>query len=278
MCRTACLLVACAALFTLGGCPPHTTDPNTVDPNDIALTIEQQNAVQFVAQQLSAFGAVLGIDASLTSSQLNLDSIQSLGVFGTCPTVSFAAGSDTALIEFNFGTGCSSSATGGQTVSGAADIDVDRGTRSAAVTFQNLAIGGHSITGTLAVTVTAATGGGVRLEGTVDVTTADIGHVTGSVTATITTGGVITISTGSLTVASGATSYAVTLANLVIDPVGNGNFVPEGGTATFSVPHEGAGPDTLVVTFTSQSPSTGVVRVQVGSAAAINYDVPGLGG
>ena len=65
------------------------------------------------------------------------------------------------------------------------------------------------------------------------------------------------------------------MGEVVIDGQGNGNFIPESGVATVTLPNEDQifGPDstTMKVTFTAQTPTTGIVLVSVNGAPAIEY-------
>ena len=260
--------VAVAVSLSLCGCPAP-------QPSNNELTAAQQAAVNSVVGQLDAFSAVLGTFAPLGNSQLNLDNIGVIGSFGTCPQVSFVRSETTAIININFGAGCSGPATAGKTVSGALNVNVTRQSRSAVFQFVSLTVDGHSISGTASATL-APTADGVTLTGTCDITTG-AGEVSGNFTAHITSTGVLTLDAQNLLFASAAATYQVTLASVVIDPTGNGNFVPESGSASVTVPNEsGAGTVTLTITFSSQTPVNGTVQVTVGSGRAITYQIPGV--
>ena len=90
-----------------------------------------------------------------------------------------------------------------------------------------------------------------------------------------TTTGVITMSGTGIGEESDGDVYQLELDAMVIDGQGNGNFIPESGVVTVTLPNEDFvfGPDSTVleVTFTSQTPITGMVLVSVNGAAAIEY-------
>jgi hypothetical protein len=258
----------------LAGCPTQTTNGSGTE-----LTTAQKDAVTAVAAQLQALGAVWGTCSELASTPLDLNPTSQNGTFGDCPAVTLVStGPQTLAMKLDFGaTGCSSNATANQTVSGAVKISMTRGTRTASIEFEDLTVAGKAITGTVSVTLDTLANG-VRLAGTCDITTAQIGSASGSLTVEITKDGLITLTTGDVTVSDGTTSYAVALANLVCDPLNNGNFLPESGTATFEVPNEGRGPATLtvVVTFTSQTPVHGTVPVSIAGSQPVAYQLPGV--
>lgn len=276
------LLAALLLAANLGGCNPNNgggepNDPNTGGNTPPTLTAAQQAVINTVTEQLTAAAAIFSTSGALANAQLDLDSMSAIGAFGTCPAVAFVASSETATAQFDFGSGCSVPTTGGHTISGAVTLTIARGSRSATLNFNQLTIDGNAITGTMNVTVQAISGG-VRLTGTCNLATATVGTINGSITIELTTNGLVTIGAGSVTVSDGSTAHSVTLANLVLDPVNNGNFVPEAGTATFQVPDGGSGAATLtaVVTFDAQSPQDGTVQVKLGNAPAVEYQIPGI--
>ncbi len=257
--------------LVLGGCPGSTTS---------SLSETQQAAVTQVVKQVTATAAALGTCSALTDHRVDPNDIAVSGGFGECPQVSFSASTLQAQLLLSFGTdGCSGAATGGQTVQGAVEATVTRATRSAAITFTDLQYNSQAITGGLGVTLRAAPDEAIVLDGTCNISTARLGTVAGNITVAMTAAGVMTIRTGEVAVAGATASYQVTLTDVVVDPVTNGNFIPQSGSARFVVPSEGGpGPTqlTVVVTFTSQSPVNGTVQVQVQSLPAETYAIAGL--
>ncbi len=270
-CKASLVSLIVAALSGLAGCPqpPGTTT---------TLTDDQKAAMQSVVKQLAGASSVLGTCASLANSQLNLDNIGQAGSFGDCPAVVFLTNSSFAIIQINFGTGCSGTATGGQTVSGEVNISVTRATRSATIQFNNLTIDGKTISGSLTVTIQAAASG-VSLTGSCNITITGVGTITGQFTLTISSTGQISLTAPALSLNDGTATYAVALANVSANPAGNNSFVPSSGTATFALANATTGTaDTVVVTFTSQTPASGTVQVSVNGGAPVNYQVPGVAG
>ena len=89
----------------------------------------------------------------------------------------------------------------------------------------------------------------------------------------VNTSGLITITTANLTFNDGTSSQAAAISDVVIDPAGNGNFVPHSGTATFSITEDGS-TTALAVEFTSTTPNDGGVDVTVDSAASATATIP----
>jgi hypothetical protein len=243
------------------------------------LTAAQKDAAAAVTTQLEALGAVWGTCSELSTTSLDLNLTSQNGTFGECPAVTLVSTApQSVMMKLDFGaTGCSSTATANQTVSGAVKISMTRGTRTASIEFESLTVSGKAITGTVSATLATMTNG-VRMTGTCDIMTAQVGSASGSLTVEITKDGLITLTTGDVTVSDGTTSYAVALAGIVCDSINNGNFLPESGTATFEVPNEGRGPATLtvVVTFTSQTPVDGTVQVSIAGSQPVTYRLPGV--
>lgn len=150
-----------------------------------------------------------------------------------------------------------------------------RADRSASVAFTNLTIGSRAISGALAFTI--APNNGVHLTGTADVTTAQLGRVSGSFTVQLTRTGMITIQTGDIMLAYDGTIDSVRLDGVVMDPDTNGSFVPQAGSAALSVPPQpGAAPVPLTISFLSQTPANAAVQMQIGSAGTVTHQVSSL--
>ena len=270
--RISLVTLAIMTAVGLGGCPqPGDTNP---PPPTVTLTAAQSAAVDSLAAQLTAFASMLGTYGELASSRLAVDSLPAFDLFGDCPRISLLTTGTEAAIAFNFAEGCTSSKTGGQTVSGALDIRITRTTGETIITSLDLAIDGQTISGALQFTLTRD-GDTVALAGQITETVeiSGVGSITGSLTVKIAAGGLITITTANLTFNDGSTSQAVALADVVIDPVGNANFVPQSGTASFSV-SEGDATTTLVVTFNASTPTDGGVDVAVGTTGSASHTIP----
>lgn len=274
MTRRIPVLVSIALLALIaGGCPR---------PTPVELTDAQKAAIQLMAEQTKAAAAALHLLHPLRDSRLDLDDIAQIGVFGTCPIVNFMSTQDQAAVQLNYGLvgiGCVTGAMADQTVAGTVDVIVNRAARTTAVNIlHDVTIAGAMITAQINVTI-ADIIDGVALNGTADLTTAGVGNFVGDITAWLERTGLFRVPTADVDVTDGTATLAVAFNSLVIDPVNNGNFIPESGTAQFTVTEaDGSPAATLLVTFTSQSPATGTVRVQVNGGTATSYQVPGLTG
>lgn len=271
--RISLLTFTIAAALTLGGCPQPGGNGDTLPP--VTLSAAQSAAIDSVAQELTAFGSLLGTFSEFANERLTVASLPQLDVFGECPRVAIAASDESAAIGFNFGDdGCSSDQTGGKTVIGGLDIRITRASGETTVTLLDLTIDGVSMTGAMQLTLTR-NGTTVTLAGQITDTIEieNVGAVSGSLTLQVTAGGVITITTANLTLNDGTSAQAVNLDGLVIDPLTSGNFVPQSGTAAFSVT-EGGSTTTLLVTFKSTTPSDGEVDVTVNNTSAAMTTIP----
>lgn len=256
----------CGMVLGGGGCPTAPAVPG-------GLSATQAAATEAVAAQIAATGRVAVTWTALTEEALDPDDIAPIGQFGSCPAVVFVASAPTAAIQFDFGTGCTA---GAQTVAGALELRVTRTSRTLDVTFDEFRVAERAVTGAVSVALSRL-GDSVTLAGEFDLATAGVGALDGSGDVTITRAGVVSINSADATVtAADGTAYRVVLDGCVIDPATHGNFIPQAGTATFELPTDGAGPDlvTVVVRFDADSPSTGVVRVQVGTAPAVDFTLP----
>ena len=279
LCRISLVTLGVMIAAGLGGCPqPGDTDPPPPPPPPtVTLTASQSAAVDSAAAQLTAFASLLGTFSELASSQMSLDSLPTIDVLGECPRIPIATSGTSALIIFNFAEGCSSSQTGGKTVSGKLDVgitDISGTAGETTLTSLDLMIDGQAVSGALQFPLTRD-GDTVTLAGQITETVeiAGVGSVTGSLTVRITAGGRISITTANLTFNDGSTSQAVALADVAIDPAGNSSFIPESGTASFSL-SEGDATTTLVITFNANTPTDGSVDVAVGTTGNASHTIP----
>ncbi len=261
----------------LGGCPQPSGSGNGDNSNNnggatVSLSDAQKTALTDVAQGLVALGEFSATLANFQSSQLNLSRLTTRFNEGTCPRFTVLTTDTSAVARLDYGAGCSSAATGNKTISGTVDCVITLGTLSVECTLSNLVIDGAAVTGTVAITVARSATDSVTLTGTANLTVAGIGTVAGAISIVVNAVGLITISSSALTLtdAQGA-AYSLTLSGLVCDPVNNGNFIPEAGTASFAL-----NGSTIVASFDSGSPSDGTVSVTVGNQSAGEFDVPGI--
>jgi hypothetical protein len=179
-------------------------------------------------------------------------------------------------VTLDFGGGCTPVMYPDVTVTGSIGGTVTFGPFSINLTLDSFSVGGDTIDGEVELAFVKEEGS-VGFTGDMDLSTSSGGSVTlESVQWTLdaATGVVILSGTGIGEEADGDV-YQIELAEVVIDGQGNGNFIPESGVATVTLPNEDQifGPDstTMKVTFTSETPTTGVVLVSVNGATAIEY-------
>ncbi len=268
-----CLSVGCRNRDGNGNGNGNDNDNGTVPAE---LTAEQQAAVDAVVKELQvtakAVGGVVesfpGIDAEIN------------GTFGQCPVVTaqFENGTTNVIVDFGI-PGCTSEYYDNDTVSGSASLALARVARTIEVVFNNLTVDGAATTGTANFALTRD-GNDRALIGSINSTTSGVGSAVGDLT--------VSINLVSLTIAvdnadlvltdENADSYAVDATGLLIDPLGNRNFISESGTVSFEIPNENPGPETLTVLieFDANSPNDGTVDVTVGSAEPVEYHLPTL--
>lgn len=270
--RLAWTAAICALLaVALGGCPR----PPDGNGNGGTLTTAEKAAVQLVVEQIVAAAAIFGTISPLGDPQLDLDELDPLGVFGECPRVSYASNADTAVMQFDYTDGgCRGASTAQQTVIGEVNIDIELDTGDADFAFTQVRIDGNAITAMLDVDL-GEEADGTQLTGTCSLDTADVGEFAGRIDVRLSSDSEVAFADADVEVSDGETTYDVDLTNVTVDPVGNVNFVPEGGSLTFTLEQSGSNVR-VEVTFTSDSANSGTVRVEVGTASAVSYTIPGL--
>lgn len=239
------------------------------------LTVEQEAAVNAVVEQLEATAkAVGGVVESFTGIDADGD-----GTFGDCPevTAEFADGITEVEVNFGEGAGCESDYYN-NIASGSVALTLDTVARDLEIVFNELTVDGVTTSGSASTSLTRDGQNNRTVAGSIDLTTSGVGTVQGELSIGINLAArTISVDQADLTVTDDdGNSYAVDVDGIFIDPIGNGNFIPQSGTITFEIPNEEAGPDTVtvVIEFDAQSPETGVVAVTVGSADPVDYELP----
>jgi hypothetical protein len=233
-----------------------------------------------VVQQFVAAATVYGACAALADVRFDLRPTWA-DRYGDCPHVAFASGTLNAAAYIDFGQqGCSTPATAGETVRGAVDLWYGRSNGVANIDTDPdspLAWANHGINGSIDA-VLLWLGDGIRLDGSCDISTVGVGQTQGSVTVDIYRSGVLAFANAAVTVSDGAASYSPTLADVEVNPIAFGNFVPSTGAAQLEITTAPplSATHALEITFTSQSPVDGTVLVSVDGAAAVAHQVPGV--
>ncbi len=271
--RALALSLLSIAVGLVGGCP------TTPDPTTPTLTDAQKAGADKVFAFVRAAAEVSGALASLGDSSFDLSDLESKS-FGTCPRITVLRATTGAIVTVDFGDGCDSAATAGKTVSGAIQLALNLATNNAAVSFDNLVIDGRTIIGEAEMMLTRGTGA-LTLDGVVDLSVEGLGALQGDLIVIARSTGVFTIDFAEFDLTAGTDEdYHVVCETMTVDPIDNGNFVPESGRATFEIPSDvpAAGSLlTLVMTFDANTPVDGTVSVQVeGSTTAIEHTLPGV--
>ncbi len=273
--RSIALAAVVVLAIVLGGCPPQSND--TGQPTN--LSDAQKAVVNAVLEQCNAAFAALGPLNNLIDAQNFLQHDVNLPT-DTCPKITVTRDGNGAAIVFDFGPppGCSHPTTGGATISGKLAATLNGDTQTVAASFDQLSVNGRQLSGTAEISVTGDPQTGLAFAGTLNITTPDVGVVTGSVNYAVSPGFIISVDSAHWTLTSGGIVRAVTLAGLVLDPEANGNWVSKAGSAAFEIPNTLSYPPTVTVRvfFSSQSPVTGTVQVATGSSSPASYQLPGF--
>lgn len=246
------------------------TNTNT-NSAPLSLSAAQQADINLSIPQIDDLAVALAGLGGLVNNQIDFSNLPAISAIDGCPDVFILGNNDAFVLSLDFGTGCAGAKTANLTFSGIIALQpFSRTTRSGSLNFENFVINGTAIdgAGTLTIAGTAATG--LTFTGSVDLTIG-AASVEGTITVLITQAGVITINATDLQLSDGTNAFVVDLSNVVVDPAGNNNFVPEAGTATV-----GTGRGALEISFTAQTPQTGVVQVSIGGSST-TYDIPGIG-
>lgn len=236
-----------------------------------SLSEEEQAAVDLVMVQLEAMAATAsGMTELFNSASFNPEDGDA--EFGECPHVTAHREGTSGSIILDFSEeGCSGGALGDTTAKGTITLEysIDNAPQvTVAATFDMFSVEGTSIDGEVSGEATlSASGSAISATFSLDTSNGSIG---GQVT--ISGGGEtegITIPEGQVTfVNNQGTGYVVTLEGIVINPSQNGNIIPSSGTVAISAVEDDL---EITVTFTADSPQTGVVLVSVGGLPAVEY-------
>lgn len=229
----------------------------------------QKSAINAVANGVENALAVLGCYSGLVNPAVDLSNPPVISSIAGCPTVFLLRSNDSAVVSLDFGAGgCSNAKTANTVVNGIISLSpYTVSTRTGTVTFENFKINDVAVTGGGSLTAGGNATDGVTLQGNVNFTVGTL-MVSGAITITLRSSGEITINATDLSLTDGGSMATVDLTNVVANPVANGNFVPQSGTAAFALDS-----NTIEVTFTSASPQTGVVQVRVDGIGPANHSL-----
>ena len=249
-------------------------------PDGSELTAEQEAAIDSVVDQLTASAKAM---TSVAGSFGSIDLVADV-VVGVCPVITAEVNNGDVSITLDFPDGCSSDYYGESPVSGAVSVAFSVAQRTFDVVFDGFTTDDQTVDGTFALELTIQDLDRT-LTGDIDITTTGVGSARGTMTVVFDlddmSGGLtVTVVEANLTLTDeDGVSTATSAEGLVIEPVDNGNFVPEAGTLSFDVFVAGSTTETvtLTVVFDAQSPVDGTVEVTIGNSPPIEYRIPGVG-
>jgi hypothetical protein len=240
-------------------------------------------AVDFVMTQFVTAAQVFGTLGELGSPNLNFNPYQTYE-WGTCPIVQVAIGEDAigTLISLDFGDGCAAPSTAGQVVIGeGGGLNYVEG-EPPAVIFAYLTIDGHEVVNLLSYPDDASAGNaimsgtlslqaqGLEFAGTCRFAVEGIGGTAGDLVLEFGRDYTQTYAQADFTFTDDSRQQAATFAGVSVAPALYGNFLPDSGTATFTV-SAADGPHTVEVQFTGLTPVEHVVYVSVDGGEPFAY-------
>jgi hypothetical protein len=239
------------------------------------LTDEQKAAIESVVTQVEAAARAL---TSIAQSFEAIDAEGDLQV-GECPVVTAELAGGILTVNVNFPAGCTNDYYGEDiAVSGGVTIVFDINALSLDVTFDDFASNGQTVSGSLSMTLTRED---LRrtLTGTIDITTTGVGSVEGNLEIEYDSARArITIHDANLALTDAdGVSVSIAIDGIVIEPIDNGNFIPEAGTVTFVLPATDSTDEaTIEVEFDQESPVDGTVSVTVDGHGPVPYSLLAL--
>jgi hypothetical protein len=259
-------------MLTLSGCPGFPR-PNG---DGGSLSPEVQAAVDDVMEKSQAtFQALAGFADGFDP---RLDDEQDMSYAG-CPMVVADRQNGSFSVELDFGNGCTNQFYPESTVSGRVLMSlIIAATRTGSVQWDDFTIDGQSINGLFDLQITRQDLARL-ISGTIDITISGVGSTEGTLDMDLRfTTATFTVQEATLTLADASESFTVSINDVVVKPVDNGNFIPEDGTISFEIPNEDPPPDmlTVLITFDRRSPIDGTVDVKVGNGPTVTYTLPGF--
>ncbi|MBC7808878.1 MAG: hypothetical protein H7145_22320 [Akkermansiaceae bacterium] len=255
---------------------PTTGSTGTGTTTSAVLTQDEATAADASDQSGIATNGALEPVSYLTESEGGRSVTRAEGEY---PVVSTERTEDGFVVTVDYGT-TPVTAPGGREVSGVFTITRNRVARTGSVVFTDVTINGRAINGSTSLTNLEVNKDGVSSTLTYDLTIGGVGRSTGTssiITERATR--LVTITTGLYTITpeGGGNVYSVVPDNIVLDPVNNRNMVPESGTRTIRydiVRTNITIPVIVVVTYTADSPSTGVVSVSTNNGEPTPHTLP----
>lgn len=270
-------MLAGLVLLTLAaaGCPAPPPNGNDT-PNGFALTAEQVALIDSVFRQLRFAWAGLGALSGINEVQAYLVADEPLPADRTCPREGVSLGFELAIVDFEFDQDCPPGPHAAPVIAGQVVLVVGLKTGDWTGFYRFLTLDAREMNGSVQVNVTGDGLGGVGCTGTFTLSTMGIGTMTGDLTFELSPELLLTNTTGDWIGYDGTTVVAVTLTDVVLD-LDEGSFIPAGGTVAFPIPGvDGSPEEVAVMTFTADSPNTGLVSVTVGAHGSVEHTLAGF--
>jgi len=267
------LTLTVATLGLAAGCNPLS---NALD----GLNAQQQNALEAAADQIESLAGLAGGTSGVANQDDPNGKPRNNAVDSNCPAITLTLSNSAFSATFDFGDGCTPDLYPDVTFSGSVTGTLTFNPFSVDLTYTDFSNGERSITGTASHDITVTSGSATVNFDSIISFENDLGETLAGTTSwnvNFTTG-LITIETidGEGEDVSGD-AFTLDAQTLVIDVPGNGNFVPESGTATIVVTDVGlfgqTTQSTIVVTFSEQTPVDGTVTVTGDGGEPFEYQI-----
>lgn len=251
----------------LAGCPQQQTGSSTGTQQ---VSGGQAAAIEAAIQSIESLTGSLNTTQNATGGDAQASRTSS-----TCPEASFSADTTDGLslaVALDFGDGCDVLGSTAYSCSGSVSGSFSQSASTIDAQFGALTCNGYALEGSLSFTydVTPTT---ISALGAWDITYSDAASsvsTTGSGQASYdSTSAATTFASFEGDVTADDETYGVTLVNVTTSLANNGNFIPQGGTMTLT----GQTFDSIAVTFTATSPSTGDVTVSINGGPSFGYNL-----
>ena len=271
-CLLLLLSTACQSVSAPAGREPG--DTTTVD-DDFTLPVGEDGEPLLTAKQADTIAPVIQAATIIAKAVATIVPVKDLQdvLFGSmslpaCPQLEATLDSDTIVVTFDYGEGCSTPMYSDALIEGSIGGDYFFGVNAVEFFFTDLSVNETSMSGRLAGGFAPASDQ-VTFAVNVNVTLEDGSTVSGGATVIVesATGGT-TISNATVTVAGpDQETLSVVFEDLVVDTSVQGDFRPESGVARFDVRTDDPEPrtDAMKLQFAESTAVDGTVGVSINS-------------
>ena len=239
------------------------------------LTDAQARAVDAAVNGVGTLGKALAAVEPSSDATTDTTSAQT---FPNCPEVDLQLSDGAFTVTLDYGESCSPLLFPDAVFSGvvSGSLSVAQGQFTIGYEFDAFTIDDQSLDGFIEGSI-ARSGDIVTLGLEADLTASEGNNIVADLSADVNkSNGLITIDDSTATMTEAAVGTVdVVYEGIIIDYPNHGNFIPEAGTATFVLPNDGPGPDTvtIIVEFTEETPATRTVLVTVGESGPIEHTI-----